>query len=215
VHAVSSFLTATPLPEGIRQMPVIVDEPAPVHRFRLANRLAERALANAREGLAQIQVTIADRRALRPRLHSDSPETAPARSGDLVTLTRQECLRLLAGRSVGRLAFNGRIGVALILPVNYALNGDEILIRTGPGTKVQAAERREVVSLEIDEFDEAARTGWSVVVTGKCRISREALFDAAQPGSAPVARPVPWVAGPRSLVIRMAVTHVSGRRLAG
>ncbi len=196
-------------------MPVIVDQPPPAHRFRLANRLAGKAFANAREGLAQIHLTIADRRALRPRLRSASPETAQPRSGELVTLTRQECLALLADRSIGRLAFNGRIGVSLILPVNYALDGDEIVIRTGPGTKVQAAERREVVSLEIDEFDEVARTGWSVVVTGKCRISRELSVDAARTGPGQPARPVPWVAGPRNLAIRMAVTHVSGRRITG
>jgi uncharacterized protein len=192
-------------------MPVFVDQPPANHPFRLFNHLAGRALANARDGLALLHVSMVDRRALRPR---EVSSVALPRHGELVTLSRQECLQLLANRSVGRLAFNGRIGVALILPVNYVLNGDEILIRTGPGTKVQAAERREVVSLEIDEFDEAARTGWSVVVTGECRISRDAAFGAAQTGSEPPARPVPWVAGPRSIIIRMAVTHVSGRRLA-
>lgn len=186
-------------------MPVVVDEPPPNPPFRLCNRLVGGALANARDGLTQIHASIQGRRALRPRPHRAASQPAKSRSGDLVIMSREECLRLLAARSIGRLAFTGRIGVALILPVNYVMNGDEILIRTGPGTKLQAAERRDVVSLEIDEFDEATRTGWSVVATGKCRISREPSFGAA--------RPVPWVAGPRSLVIRMALTHVSGRRL--
>lgn len=85
-------------------------------------------------------------------------------SGWLHNLSSVECLRRLAAEEVGRLA----IVVAdrpAIYPVNYALDGDSIVIRTGFGTKLQHG-RRSAASFEIDSLDRVHRTGWSVVVSG-------------------------------------------------
>ena len=57
---------------------------------------------------------------------------------EMRVLTRQECLDLLADQEVGRIAVVlGRR--PLIFPVNYVLDGDTIVFRTDPGTKLAAA----------------------------------------------------------------------------
>jgi uncharacterized protein len=53
---------------------------------------------------------------------------------DIRLLDRDQCLSLLAGDEVGRLAVI--VGnTPTIFPVNYALDGDTIVFRTDPGTK--------------------------------------------------------------------------------
>ena len=49
----------------------------------------------------------------------------------LIELDREECLELLAAKSVGRLAYAADYG-ARILPVNYVLADDSIIFRTVP-----------------------------------------------------------------------------------
>ena len=56
-----------------------------------------------------------------------------------------------------------------ILPVNFRFDGRHILIRTGRGTKLDAATRNAVVAFEVDEVEPNTRSGWSVVVTGMAR----------------------------------------------
>jgi nitroimidazol reductase NimA-like FMN-containing flavoprotein (pyridoxamine 5'-phosphate oxidase superfamily) len=75
-----------------------------------------------------------------------------------------ECLELLATQQVGRLAVTTPAGPG-IFPVNYALGGDRVVFRTDAGTKLDAASLQRV-AFEIDEFDAAHGTGWSVVVEG-------------------------------------------------
>ena len=92
--------------------------------------------------------------------------------------------------------------------MNYVMDGpDRMLIRSGPGPKLQAAARRAVVTFEVDEIDELSRTGWSVVVTAQASIvSRD---DAAQVSRAGQ----PWASGPRGAVICLQVRRIDGRRL--
>lgn len=73
----------------------------------------------------------------------------------------------------------------------------------GPGPKLQAAERRELVAFEVDDVDEEAHTGISVVVVG--RASREPDEEDG---------PTPWADGPRRHLVRIRPTRVSGRRLS-
>jgi hypothetical protein len=125
-------------------------------------------------------------------------------SPGLVSLPTSECRALLAERQLGRLAFNNRAGQPLILPVNYVLDGRDILISSGPGPKLQAAERSEHVALEVDDIDHATHEGWSVLITG--RAERVRLPSGA--------KKVPtWAPGPRNQLIRVRVDRLSGRRL--
>jgi hypothetical protein len=62
----------------------------------------------------------------------------------LEVLTREECLRLVATLPVGRIAVNGVGGPPHVVPVNYVLDGDVIVFRTDPGTKLSALRKRPV-----------------------------------------------------------------------
>ena len=54
-----------------------------------------------------------------------------------------------------------------IIPVNYLLDNDKIVIRTDAGSKLAAALRGAPVAFEVDGVDETHQVGWSVVVRGR------------------------------------------------
>src|SRR5438128_11864445 len=126
------------------------------------------AVANARTAMDSISTAVAERRELmRLLVRDDRPDPDP---GDLIALSRDECLDLLRSRSVGRLAYVARAGLPDLVPVNYVLYDDALLIRSGAGPKLRAAERGDVVAFQVDDIDETASTGWSVVVHGRARM---------------------------------------------
>lgn len=165
----------------------------------LSRLVVGRALDNALASLGSIADAVADRRDLRAQEASGDP-------GDLQRLSVGDCLELLATRSTGRLAYIRRAGVPDIVPVNYVLHDGAIHVRSGPGPKLQAAERRDLVAFEVDDLDEATHTGWSVVVTGRA----ERLPFAAAAAQDTLA---PWANGPRRHTVRIQPQHVEGRRL--
>ena len=161
---------------------------------------ARRAVGNALSSLEDISRTV------RQRAHLAALLADPAQPGDLAALTEQECLELLASRSVGRLAYVARAGVPDVVPVNYVLRDGAVVLRTGPGPKLQAAERRELVAFEVDHVDEQTRTGWSVVVHGRASV----LEDEPAAGA-----PEPWASGPREQLVLITPRRTTGRRLLG
>ena len=57
---------------------------------------------------------------------------------DLELLSPEECEQLLAQQSIGRVGISmGALPV--VLPVNYAMLDGDVVIRTGAGTKLDAA----------------------------------------------------------------------------
>lgn len=89
-------------------------------------------------------------------------------SDGLEVLDRAECLRLLDGADVGRLA--GTYGaLPVVLPVGYALDGDSVVIETGRGTTLDFATSGSVVAFEVDNLHERGGAGWTVMVTGMAR----------------------------------------------
>ena len=167
----------------------------------LVRAVTTSALDNARAATGAVRLAVQDRDALAPRADDEA-----AARGDLALLSRAQCRALLATRTVGRLAYVARAGVPDIAPVNYALDGDDVLVRSGPGPKLQAAQRGDVVAFEVDDLDEDGRTGWSVVVVGRASVVR--------PGQQAADGPVPWSNGPRRHLLRITPARVTGRRLA-
>ncbi len=80
----------------------------------------------------------------------------------LEELDRDECLRLIAHATLGRLAVVVA-GQPLVFPVNFTLDGDAVVFRTEPGTKLHGA-RNGPVAFECDGIDLRYHTGWSVLV---------------------------------------------------
>ena len=167
-----------------------------------ARLLPGTALGNARRAMEDITRQVADRRALTEGL--DTPDPGP---GDFSGLDRQECLDLLASRSLGRLAYHERQDVIAVVPVTYVLADGEVVVRTGPGPKLQAADRGDGMSLQVDDIDERSATGWSVLVVG--RVRRLAQGEARRLGRLPE----PWATGPRHHVIAIRPARITGRRL--
>lgn len=128
---------------------------------------------------------------------------------DLEALTSQECRRLLNGDCVGRLGVV-RGGFPLIVPVNYAVLGDRIVVRTDAGTKFWAA-RQHRVSFEVDRFDRPRRTGWSVLLQG---FAVEVTPADGELYEDVMALPVePWPPGDRAHVLVITPISVTGRRI--
>lgn len=168
-----------------------------------ARRLRGGAVDNARSAASTISQRVADRRQL-------DPDGAGSGPGALSRLDEQECLELLGSRSVGRLAYVARPGVPDVVPVNFALRGRKVLVRSGVGPKLQAAERGDLLALEVDDIDEDTHAGWSVVVVGPAR----RLDDAERAALPEGVLPETWAKGPRSAVIELTARRVAGRRLS-
>lgn len=118
-------------------------------------------------------------------------------------LDDDESLRLAATRPVGRVAVSIS-ALPAVLPVTFALDGRDVLFRSGSGTKLSAALHNAVVAFEVDDFDDDGGTGWSVLLVGRASVE----LDAPDPPP-DLARRVdgPW--------IRIATELVTGRRVGG
>jgi hypothetical protein len=166
------------------------------------------ALHNARTARDRLVMAVGERAEL-TRLLNLAEDPADDEPGTLTMLDAHECLQLLETRTVGRFVYVARAGVPDIAPVNYRLEDGGVLIRSGPGPKLQAAERREFVAFEVDVLDETGRGGWSVVVHGQAeRVSDPGRGDAS-------GLPEPWATGPRVHTIRITPRRITGRRIAG
>jgi nitroimidazol reductase NimA-like FMN-containing flavoprotein (pyridoxamine 5'-phosphate oxidase superfamily) len=173
-----------------------------------ATKRSRFALDNAREATLAVGLAVAQRAELtRLCAHDAGAFDDNVTSGTLIPLSGVECRELLGSRQVGRLAYIARAGVPDIVPVNYVLDRDDVLIRSGPGPKLQAAERRELVAFEVDDFDDDAHTGWSVVVHGMA--VREFRAQAGRDERSPA----PWASGPRYSTIRISSRRITGRRV--
>ena len=84
----------------------------------------------------------------------------------LEQLSRDECLRLMASVSVGRIVYTRRALPAVEL-VNFALDHGDIIIRTESGGKLAAATQHSVVAFEADRLDADQQAGWSVTAVGQ------------------------------------------------
>lgn len=177
--------------------------PAPRGALQLADSLVRGAIDNARSAAAAIAEQVNDRRQL-------APADEPGGSGTLSRIGRAEGLDLMRSRSVGRLAYIARPGVPDIVPVNYTLHGAHVLVRTGVGPKLQAAERGEALVLEVDDIDEATHTGWSVVATGPARRLSSHEIGLLPDGVLPRT----WANGPRFALLQVDLKRVEGRRLS-
>src|SRR3954452_8210695 len=132
----------------------------------MLTRLVTTAVSNARRAALDLARSNSERFVLQPK----TEETGTPAHGDLHRLSREECLQLVASRRVGRFAYVESARALDVVPVNYVSRPDgTILFRSGPGPKLSAADRRDVVAFEIDDIDEVAHTGWSVLVVGRAR----------------------------------------------
>ena len=75
--------------------------------------------------------------------------TAPLDDHGLQILDLEECMRLLGTASIGRVGLHWD-ALPTVLPVNFVLDGDRVVFRTGRGAKLAAAAAGNVVAFEVD-----------------------------------------------------------------
>jgi len=126
----------------------------------------------------------------------------------LEQLPRDECLRLMASVSIGRIVYTRRALPAVEL-VNFALDHGDIIIRTDSGGKLAAATQHSVVAFEADRLDMDQRGGWSVTAIGQ---SRE-VTDPAEISQLQDIGLSSWAPGIREHFIRISPEILNGRRL--
>lgn len=136
--------------------------------------------------------------------------SSPIRS-DLVELSREECLELLAEHGIGRLAVGTRRGAPAIRPVNYRFDeaSQSVVFRTARGSKLQALLSAGEAAFEIDGVEERSRRGWSVVIHGVA----EEVTRPAEVRRLEGLGLEPWAPGPKPHWVRIRARTVSGRRL--
>jgi nitroimidazol reductase NimA-like FMN-containing flavoprotein (pyridoxamine 5'-phosphate oxidase superfamily) len=123
-------------------------------------------------------------------------------------LTKSECFELLSGEQLGRVAVVDEQG-PIVFPVNFVLDRQMVVFRTDEGTKLDAAARGSRVAFEIDGTDEAARTGWSVVVRGEA----VEVTDPAELARLRKLRLSPWAPGAKARYVRILPAKLTGRRI--
>ena len=110
---------------------------------------------------------------------------------------------------VGRLAYVHDDQLS-ITPVNFLLDGRDVLLRTAEGSELLAAARLNAPgAFEVDDIVNWSRSGWSVLIRG--RLSE--LTEPAHIHQALHSTLKPWAGGDRDHVVRLTGEEVTGRRI--
>lgn len=81
-------------------------------------------------------------------------------------IEERQCIELIEATPIGRIGFTSG-DAPMVLPVNFAWHEGAIVFRTLEGTKLAAASEGQAVCFEVDTWDAASRSGWSVVIRGQ------------------------------------------------
>ncbi len=130
------------------------------------------------------------------------------RRGELHVLSESECTALLAGHHFGRLGFVSD-GWPVILPVNYVFDDPSIVVRTGPGTKLEDTPLA-MVAFEVDGADPAGSWGWSVLAQGPAFDISDAIDEYS--GSLRHLPVEPRAPGDKPHWLKISARRISGRR---
>jgi uncharacterized protein len=123
-------------------------------------------------------------------------------------LSVDESMTLLAQTAVGRLVYvaDGEPGV---MPVNYVFDSGTVVFRTAYGAVLDIISEGARVAFEVDDFDPATRTGWSVLVRGKA----EEIWLAKDLAAAHKLELSSWAPGERTHFVRISPSTITGRRI--
>ncbi|MGW2944856.1 pyridoxamine 5'-phosphate oxidase family protein [Streptomyces sp. NPDC001226] len=125
-------------------------------------------------------------------------------------LDRSECLRLLARAPVGRIVYT-RQALPAVLPIDFALDGEAVVVRSFAASQLVRAIDGAVVAFEADDVDATACSGWRVVVTGLAKTVTEQAEHERLLGAGSRS----WVPWPEQVFVRIATELVTGRELVG
>lgn len=123
-------------------------------------------------------------------------------------LDPDECRALLRSRTVGRVAVADGFSAPLVLPVNFAVDGNDVVFRTDYGSKFRMAVLGEApVTFQVDHIEPGIHTGWSVMIQGRAAELTPDEIDGLQ------LTPEPWVPGDKEHWVRISGDVITGRRV--
>jgi uncharacterized protein len=125
----------------------------------------------------------------------------------LEALSPRECVALLNGAQIGRAVFTER-ALPAVVPVNFIVLDDAVVMCTAPDTRLAAAATRGVLAFQVDDIDPTTRSGWSVVVVGVA----ELVDNPVEQASIHLLLH-PWVPGRNKVFVRLPLKVVTGRRI--
>ena len=126
----------------------------------------------------------------------------------LEVLTEGECFALLETAPIGRVVYSDR-ALPVIVPVNFAIDGVDVVIRTGRRSRLATHAAGHVIAFEIDEIDVVSRSGWSVVLTGYLQL----VDDPAEVGRLERLGLRSWAPSAHDRYLRLRPDLVTGRRI--
>ncbi|GAA1148783.1 pyridoxamine 5'-phosphate oxidase family protein [Ornithinicoccus hortensis] len=118
-------------------------------------------------------------------------------------LPEAECWVRLRGEEFGRLGYH-LVDEVHIVPLNYVVDGERIVLRTTPGSKLLGVEMSSDVAFEID--GQAGDRVWSVLARGQAHRLEGADARAADELPLPA-----WIETERYVNIAIQVTELTGR----
>lgn len=122
-------------------------------------------------------------------------------------LVEKVCWDLVAGGEFARIGFVID-GKPWILPVNYRLMGQTVVFRTTEGSMLDALGNGAAVVVELDHVDQAALTGWSVLVRGTAQAISSDVLPVVD-GSVH-----PWAPGDKDRWLWVLAEAISGRAIS-
>ncbi|MFC5730870.1 MULTISPECIES: pyridoxamine 5'-phosphate oxidase family protein [Nocardioides] len=128
---------------------------------------------------------------------------------EIVELTYDECEELLSAGAFGRFVLTRPTGPEIV-PVNYVVAGEAVLVRTAPGALLDRYADGSSVVFEVDQVSYEQGHGWSVVARGRAeRVTESQLTDEERrvPG------PPRWVSREPESWIRLRWITLTGRRV--
>lgn len=144
----------------------------------------------------------------REKMSSKSAQMNELQHSQLEKLSREECLALLQQAVVGRIGYVAD-GIAIILPVNFAMLDGDIVFCTAKGSKLSWLSLRGRVSFQADESRPEDHEGWSVLIQGVAReVTDPSELEFLRRG---ILRS--WLRSPADHWVRIRIEAISGRAL--
>jgi uncharacterized protein len=127
---------------------------------------------------------------------------------DMDELDIEVCWWLIARTRFGRVAFVAD-GVPAVRPVNCGVLNRQVVFRTGADSALGQMADGTPVAFEVDQTDEVAKSGWSVIVTGHL----SPVTDADELDRLAEFELHPWAPGVRDRWMKVIPTGVTGREV--
>ena len=125
----------------------------------------------------------------------------------LQALTPEEARSLLASSHVGHIGISSK-ALPQVVPVQYVVDGDNIVIRTHVGSALSDATHDSVVAFEVDGPPLPSVPTWSVHVNGVAVHVPDESIDSAASSALPS-----WPADHVAHLVYVSIDLISGQRL--